>query len=100
MRTLERFFHRRKIKRPQTRGWEVWEITSHGQLVEWCKKNDIFEPADVYFGVPTVEASKKQPAKKSVAADEPDATWHTPAAERPRRSSKVKTSKTKHQTKK
>ena len=99
MRTLERFFHRRKIKDPNP--WLVsMGITSHGQLVEWCKKNDVFEPADIYFGVPTVEASKKQSAKKSVAADEPDATWHTPAAERPRRSSKVKTSKTKHQTKK
>ena len=74
-------------------------ITSHGQLVEWCKANDIFEPADVYFGAPAVVASKKQPAK-SVVADESDATWHTPAAERPRKSSKVKTSKTTRRTKK
>ena len=98
MRTLERFFHRRKIKHPHL--WlENMGITSHVQLVKWCKGNDIFEPSDVYFGNPIVEAPKKK-STKSITVDESDATWHTPAAERPRKSSKPKTTKTKRQAKK
>ena len=97
MRTLERFFHRRKIKNADM--WlENMGITTHAQLVGWCKNNDIFEPADIYFTVPSAEVPKKKAAKSGTS--ESDATWHTPAAERPRKSSKVKTPKTKRQVKK
>lgn len=98
MRTLERFFHRRKIKDPNV-WFESTGITTHDHLVEWCKNNDIFEPADTYFVKPTVKVLKKEPAKP-IATGESDATWHTPAAERPRKSSTTKTSKTKRQVKK
>ena len=102
MRTLERFFHRRKIT-----DINLWlrsnEITSHSKLVAWCKNNEIFEPDDIYFSIPSIEAVKKKSVStvtQKITEDTSEATWHTPAAERPRKTSKTKTSKTKRQTKK
>ena len=95
MRPLKSFLHRRKITDP-----EQWlhrmGLRNQEQLATWCENNDVIIP-DVgeYFSVPedtTVNddaPTKPAPAKnvKSTVqkAEGIEETWHTPAAERPRK---------------
>ena len=105
MRPLKSFLHRRKITDP-----EQWlhrmGLRNQEQLATWCENNDIITP-DVgeYFSAPedqVLEQKEKEApttATKSVAATQApssgEETWHTPAAERPRKSTANRATSTK-----
>ena len=86
MRTLERYLNRRGVANVDE--WLAASgLTTYDKLVTWCKNNDIFQPENIYHS-----QTVAPPAEPII---EGDATWHVPAAERPRKSSTRKRSKTK-----
>lgn len=109
MRSLENFFHRRRVK--DVSQWlKNMNIYSYEALVVWCENNDIFVPEEGKYGLSstsTEEAAKTKSSKtKQQEIDDSNATWHIPAAERPRKpttkssSSQKKVTRTKKRTSK
>jgi len=99
MRPLDNFFHRRKIDDP-----EQWlaRMNIHDQLAleTWCENNDVIAPeAGKYF--PAMETKQQHhsdelpppaaPKPSKQLTSDPDVSWHTPAAERPRKSPQKRT---------
>ena len=102
MRTLERFFHRRKIS--NTNAWlKNMGITNKIQLVEWCNNNDIIAPSDedliMKHFVIVDNSQTKTSITAPLASDNAADSWHTPAADRPRKPVPKKKATTKAKSK-
>ena len=83
MRNFEQFLYRRKIK--DTHAWlKSMGFTNNDELNSWCKSEGVTPPKEQYFqSAPPSKKVQKDIAKPNASGE--DEAWHTPAAERSRK---------------